>query len=175
MLVFYSRDWQSLSTNALPWMNSTWQFPHPGRRGPFPPRSGGEAWWGVRDASPPGCSTPSATVTSGLVHRKYQHHARNFAFWRVAGFLVIFSCAATLHAIMFLCVFFCPIRPTYELTSPHTDSQTKSNYFNINGFNVAKSAAQLLYGPVLVSILLFKQQGTWAITACVGGGWVLCW
>ena len=50
----------------------------------------------------------------------------------------------------FFCVFV-PFNPHINLqvhTQTHKPDQTK---ININGFDMAKSAAQLLYGPVLVS------------------------
>ena len=57
----------------------------------------------------------------------------------------LLALAATLHVLMFFYGCF-PSRPTTKSTFELTN-QTK---ININGFD--QSAAQLLYGPVLVSI-----------------------
>ena len=67
--------------------------------------------------------------------------------------LYIFTCAATLHVIIF---FFCGMShtvqtQTHKVTIPHTHKPDQTK-ININGFDMAKSAAQLLYGPVLVSV-----------------------
>ena len=55
----------------------------------------------------------------------------------------VFSCAS---CFLFVFLFFCPIGPTVH-TQTHKPDQTK---INIKGFDMAKSAAQLLYAPVLV-------------------------
>ena len=60
--------------------------------------------------------------------------------------LMVFRCAATLHVIMYIFFLF-QIRTHKskdKLSSPHTNSQD-----NI-GFDLAKCAAQLLYGHLLV-------------------------
>ena len=40
---------------------------------------------------------------------------------------------------------------THKVTSPHTHKPDQTE-ININGFDMAKSAAKLLYGPVLVCL-----------------------
>ena len=52
--------------------------------------------------------------------------------------------------VLFFCLSVCPILSTYELKRPHTNSQLYQTKININGIDMAESAAQLLYGPVLV-------------------------
>ena len=48
----------------------------------------------------------------------------------------------------------CPVHiQTHKVTSPHNNKPDQTK-ININGFDMAISAAQLLYGPVLVSCLL---------------------
>ena len=44
----------------------------------------------------------------------------------------------------------CPILSTYRLTLPNRTHKLYQTKITINGFGVAQSAAQLLYGPVLV-------------------------
>ena len=57
----------------------------------------------------------------------------------------LFSCAATLHVIMFVFPFFRLSHLSRDkLTSPHTNS-----WDNI-GFDLAKNAVQPMYDPVLV-------------------------
>ena len=46
----------------------------------------------------------------------------------------------------------CPILSTYKLTFPNRTHKLDQTKITINGFGMAKRAAQLLYGPVLVSI-----------------------
>ena len=47
----------------------------------------------------------------------------------------------------------CPILYTYKLTFPNRTHKLDQTKITFNGFGMAKSAAQLLYGPVLVSSL----------------------
>ena len=47
----------------------------------------------------------------------------------------------------------CPILSTYKLIFPNKNHKLDQTKSTINGFGMAKSAAQLLYGPVLVSLL----------------------
>ena len=65
-----------------------------------------------------------------------------------------FSCAATLHVIMFFFVSEPHKNPQFHMETHKTD-QTE---ININGFDMAKPAAQLLYGPVLVLDFLGTNQ-----------------
>ena len=65
---------------------------------------------------------------------------------------------STCHHVFFLCVCFCHIRLVLSHLahirthkSTHKPDQTK---IKINGFDMAKSAAQLLYGPVLVWVFV---------------------
>ena len=44
----------------------------------------------------------------------------------------------------------CPILSTYKLTFPNRTHKLDQTKITINGFGMAKRAAQLLYGPVLV-------------------------
>ena len=55
----------------------------------------------------------------------------------------------------------CSILSTYKLTFPNRTYKLDQTKITINGFGMAKSAAQLLYGPVLVSIftVLDKKIG----------------
>ena len=48
----------------------------------------------------------------------------------------------------------CPILSTYKLTFPKRNHKLYQTKITFNGFCMAKSAAQLLYGPVLVCPLL---------------------
>ena len=48
----------------------------------------------------------------------------------------------------------CPILSTYKLTFPNRTHKLDQTKININGFAMAKSAAQLLYGPVLVLMII---------------------
>ena len=58
----------------------------------------------------------------------------------------------TLHVIMFFFGFFVPSDPpTHSQVHTQINKPEKTKIKqNINGFDMAKSAAQLLYGPVLV-------------------------
>ena len=59
-------------------------------------------------------------------------------------------------------------KTTYKLTN-----QTKLNsIININGFDLAKSAAQLLYGPVLVLNYIVRSAQRLAVSPCVGNSLV---
>ena len=52
----------------------------------------------------------------------------------------------------------CPVHiQTHKVTSPHNNKPDQTK-ININGFDMAISAAQLLYGPVLVSCLLSQRH-----------------
>ena len=64
---------------------------------------------------------------------------------------VLISCPATLHIIMFFLIFlfvcgYIPLSHPAHIRT-HKLDQTK---ININGFDRAKSAAQVLYGPLLI-------------------------
>ena len=48
----------------------------------------------------------------------------------------------------------CPILSTYKLTFPNRTHKLDQTKITINGFGMAKRAAQLLYGPVLVYLFL---------------------
>ena len=52
----------------------------------------------------------------------------------------------------------CPILSTYKLTFPNRTHKLDQTKITINGFGMAKRAAQLLYGPVLVSISFARQN-----------------
>ena len=56
-----------------------------------------------------------------------------------------------------VCLFVCPIRPTYELTSPHTDSKPDQTKININGFDMAKSAVVSLVPPARCAVAVPVQ------------------
>ena len=73
--------------------------------------------------------------------------------------LYIFSCVATLHVILFFFSFYVSSFILYQpnLIQTIKPSLTKSTLnktlSNLKGFEILKSAAQLLYGPVLVYAL----------------------
>ena len=50
----------------------------------------------------------------------------------------------------------CPILSTYKLTFPKRNQKLYQTKITFNGICMAKIAAQLLYGPVLVYILCFS-------------------
>ena len=52
----------------------------------------------------------------------------------------------------------CPILSTYKLKFPNRTYKLDQTKITINGFGMAKSAAQLLYGPVLVSFSSFSTS-----------------
>ena len=52
----------------------------------------------------------------------------------------------------------CPILSTYKLTFPNRTHKLDQTKITINGFGMAKRAAQLLYGPVLVCLWKYEQN-----------------
>ena len=54
----------------------------------------------------------------------------------------------------------CPILSTYKLTFPNRTHKLDQTKITINGFGMAKRAAQLLYGPVHVSIAQRNDDAT---------------
>ena len=68
----------------------------------------------------------------------------------------------------------CPILSTYKLTFPNRTHKLDQTKITINGFGMAKRAAQLLYGPVLVekdmtllTLLRVQVQTTPMIVAAI--------
>ena len=91
-----------------------------------------------------------------------------------------FSCAATQHVIMFFCFFFVPSKSFFVPSDKHLNSKFHSlthkpdqTKINIKGFGMAKSAAQLPYGPVLVYVLIIKWQNQEALL-CQEAGVPIC-
>ena len=57
----------------------------------------------------------------------------------------------------------CPILSTYKLMIPNRTHKLDQTKITINGFGMAKRAAQLLYGPVLVLQSIDNSKGFFGI------------
>ena len=86
-----------------------------------------------------------AVVDSSLGQQKVLIFTRTR--WGIYSSVLIFSCVATLHVILFfLCVFFYVSNFIYQPKWIQTIKLDQTN----QRFEMSKSAAQLLYGPVFV-------------------------
>ena len=75
----------------------------------------------------------------------------------------------------------CPILSTYKLTFPNRTHKLDQTKITINGFCMAKRAAQLLYGPVLVCHTIHMvsntkfRPSTRVVQCCGSVCWVVLW